>query len=130
MNILKLLFGKKAEAHDDGNHEQVTEIETDPIPQADAIEHASSPPAHKQDKSLPEQRTTTIAATIPWRTFPIFISSTFADMQAERDHLKQLVFPLVEEELQKRRIKLEIVDLRWALTPPPWNRKMNEKPVC
>lgn len=23
----------------------------------------------------------------PWRTFSIFISSTFADMQAERDHL-------------------------------------------
>jgi tetratricopeptide (TPR) repeat protein len=52
---------------------------------------------------------------VPWRTFPIFISSTFADMQAERDHLKHVVFPLVEEELQKRRIKLEIVDLRWGV---------------
>lgn len=51
----------------------------------------------------------------PWRTFSIFISSTFADMQAERDYLKQIVFPRVEEELKKRRIKLEIVDLRWGL---------------
>ena len=42
----------------------------------------------------------------PWRTLSIFISITFADMQAERDHLKNVVFPLVEEELQKRRIKL------------------------
>jgi len=50
-----------------------------------------------------------------WRTFSIFISSTFADMQAERDHLKNIVFPKVEEELQKRRIKLEIVDLRWGV---------------
>ena len=51
----------------------------------------------------------------PWRTFSIFISSTFADMQAERDYLKQIVFPRVEEELQKRRIKLEFVDLRWGV---------------
>ncbi|NQU31754.1 MAG: DUF4062 domain-containing protein [Bacteroidetes bacterium] len=51
----------------------------------------------------------------PWRTFSIFISSTFADMQAERDHLKNIVLPKVKEELQKQRIKLEIVDLRWGL---------------
>src|SRR5512145_1485509 len=51
----------------------------------------------------------------PWRTFSIFISSTFADMQAERDYLKVFVFPRIEEELQKRRIKLEIVDLRWGV---------------
>ncbi len=50
-----------------------------------------------------------------WRTFSIFISSTFADMQAERDYLKHIIFPRVEEELQKRRIKLEIVDLRWGV---------------
>ncbi len=56
-----------------------------------------------------------MSAPTPWRTFSIFISSTFADMQAERDYLKQIVFPRVEEELQKRRIKLEIVDLRWGV---------------
>ena len=50
-----------------------------------------------------------------WRTFSIFISSTFADMQAERDYLKTYVFPKVEEELQQRRIKLQIVDLRWGV---------------
>ena len=55
------------------------------------------------------------AEITPWRTFSIFISSTFADMQAERDYLKQIVVPRVEEELQKRRIKLEIVDLRWGV---------------
>ena len=36
-------------------------------------------------------------------------------MQAERDFLKNIVFPKVEEELQKQRIKLEIVDLRWGV---------------
>jgi len=50
-----------------------------------------------------------------WRTYSIFISSTFADMQAERDHLKNIVLPKIKEELRKKRIKLEIVDLRWGL---------------
>ena len=36
-------------------------------------------------------------------------------MQAERDHLKHFVFPRVKEELQKNRIRLEIVDLRWGV---------------
>jgi len=39
----------------------------------------------------------------PWRTFSIFISSTFADMQSERDHLKTFIFPKVEEELYKKK---------------------------
>jgi len=69
----------------------------------------------KQSKAQPEHEVTASEVKTPWRTFPIFISSTFADMQAERDHLKNIVFPLVEEELQKRRIKLEIVDLRWGV---------------
>jgi hypothetical protein len=69
----------------------------------------------KTNVKVPESNLETPQSGIPWRTFPIFISSTFADMQAERDHLKNVVFPLVEEELQKRRIKLEIVDLRWGV---------------
>jgi len=68
--------------------------------------------------------------TQSWRTFSIFISSTFADMQAERDHLKNIVFPKVEEELQQRQIKLEIVDLRWGWIPLPLRRKTSVKPVC
>jgi tetratricopeptide (TPR) repeat protein/energy-coupling factor transporter ATP-binding protein EcfA2 len=63
----------------------------------------------------PKEKSNKPSELTPWRTFSIFISSTFADMQAERDHLKHVVFPLVEEELQKRRIKLEIVDLRWGV---------------
>ncbi|MCF7859115.1 MAG: DUF4062 domain-containing protein [Candidatus Cloacimonetes bacterium] len=50
-----------------------------------------------------------------WRTFSIFISSTFLDMQAERDYLKHIIFPRVEEELRKNRIRLETVDLRWGV---------------
>jgi len=54
-------------------------------------------------------------STAPWRTFSIFISSTFADIQAERDHLKNIVYSKVEEEVRKKRIRLETVDLRWCV---------------
>ena len=34
--------------------------------------------------------------TMAWQSRPIFVSSTFADMQAERDHLRTHVFPALE----------------------------------
>ncbi|MEI8189649.1 MAG: DUF4062 domain-containing protein [candidate division NC10 bacterium] len=52
----------------------------------------------------------------PWRTVRVFISSTFRDMQAERDHLVRFVFPKLREELLTRRIHLIDVDLRWGVT--------------
>jgi len=42
----------------------------------------------------------------------VFISSTFSDMQAERDHLRNFVFPEIEERLRAARVHLEWVDLR------------------
>jgi tetratricopeptide (TPR) repeat protein len=47
-----------------------------------------------------------------WKSQPIFVSSTFADMQAERDHMRSFVFPAIEERLKARRSHLEWVDLR------------------
>jgi tetratricopeptide (TPR) repeat protein len=47
-----------------------------------------------------------------WKARPIFISSTFVDMQAERDHLRTRIFPELEERLRARRHHLEWVDLR------------------
>jgi Domain of unknown function (DUF4062) len=47
-----------------------------------------------------------------WRSRPVFISSTFEDMHAERDHLRTHVFPELEERLRGRRHYLEWVDLR------------------
>lgn len=51
-----------------------------------------------------------------WRTVRVFISSTFRDMQAERDHLVRFVFPRLRETLLRRRIHLVDVDLRWGVT--------------
>jgi hypothetical protein len=47
-----------------------------------------------------------------WRARPVFVSSTFVDMQSERDHLRTRVFPELEERLRSRHHHLEWVDLR------------------
>jgi len=56
-----------------------------------------------------------MALTSEWRSRPVFISSTFRDMHAERDHLARYVFPKLEERLRARRHDLVPVDLRWGV---------------
>lgn len=51
-----------------------------------------------------------------WKTLRVFISSTFRDMHAERDHLVKVVFPELRERLEKHRIHLVDIDLRWGVT--------------
>ena len=51
-----------------------------------------------------------------WKTVRVFISSTFRDMQAERNHLVRFVFPRLREQLLPRRIHLVDMDLRWGVT--------------
>ncbi len=52
---------------------------------------------------------------ISWKAQPIFISSTFTDMMAERDALRDFVFPELAERLRARQIHLEPIDLRWGV---------------
>jgi hypothetical protein len=47
-----------------------------------------------------------------WRSRPIFLSSTFRDMHAERDYLRTHVFSELEERLRERSHYLETIDLR------------------
>lgn len=51
-----------------------------------------------------------------WREVRVFISSTFRDMHAERDHLVKVVFPALRERLLSYRIHLVDIDLRWGVT--------------
>jgi hypothetical protein len=51
-----------------------------------------------------------------WRTVRVFISSTFRDMHAERDHLVKVVFPALREQLERHRVHLIDIDLRWGVT--------------
>jgi tetratricopeptide (TPR) repeat protein len=50
-----------------------------------------------------------------WHSRPIFVSSTFRDMHAERDHLARWVFPELQEEMRQRRHDLVPIDLRWGV---------------
>jgi hypothetical protein len=51
-----------------------------------------------------------------WKDVPIFISSTFNDMHAERDYLVKNVFPELAEWCEKRKLRLIDIDLRWGVT--------------
>lgn len=51
-----------------------------------------------------------------WLTARVFISSTFRDMHAERDHLIKVVFPKLREWCARRQIHLVDIDLRWGVT--------------
>ena len=53
--------------------------------------------------------------TLVWQRRPVFVTSTFRDMQAERDVLRNTVFPQLEERLRERRHHLEPIDLRWGV---------------
>ncbi len=50
------------------------------------------------------------------RQIRIFISSTFQDMQAERDYLITKVFPRLQAEASKRDVTIVPLDLRWGVT--------------
>lgn len=51
-----------------------------------------------------------------WQTVSVFISSTFCDMHSERDSLIMRVFPALRERLEKYRVHLIDIDLRWGVT--------------
>lgn len=50
-----------------------------------------------------------------WKTVRVFISSTFKDMQAEREELVRFVFPKLRVDLIRYKIHLIDVDLRWGV---------------
>ena len=64
-----------------------------------------------------------------WRTFPIFISSTFKDMDAERDMLKKNVIPRLEETLREKRVELKVIDLRWGVDTGKFDENKRESSV-
>jgi tetratricopeptide (TPR) repeat protein len=50
------------------------------------------------------------------RQIRVFISSTFRDMQAERDYLVQKVFPILRRYCEGRYVTFHDVDLRWGIS--------------
>lgn len=54
--------------------------------------------------------------TINNRDIRVFISSTFSDMQSERDFLIKKVFQRLQVEASKRNVSITPLDLRWGIT--------------
>lgn len=54
---------------------------------------------------------------VPWRRMPLFVASTFRDMDRERDLLARVVIPQVNERLRERGHGVSIypIDLRWGV---------------
>lgn len=50
------------------------------------------------------------------RQFRVFISSTFKDMEEERDYLVKNIFPRVRTVCRRRGVQFSEVDLRWGIT--------------
>lgn len=50
-----------------------------------------------------------------WKVISIFISSTFLDMDMERDYLKYYVLPRLETEFAAYRLSFQLIDLRWGV---------------
>jgi hypothetical protein len=58
-----------------------------------------------------------------WKTVRIFISSTFRDMHAERNHLVRFVFPELKEKCRKHRVHLIIDCLGLPQGPPKYLKR-------
>jgi len=50
------------------------------------------------------------------REIRVFLSSTFNDMQEERDYLVKHVFPEVIQACSERQVGFTEIDLRWGIT--------------
>src|ERR1039457_1676272 len=50
------------------------------------------------------------------RQIRVFVSSTFGDMKAERNHLATHIFPQLRKLCESRGVDWGVVDLRWGVT--------------
>ena len=50
------------------------------------------------------------------RHIRVFLSSTFQDLQKERDYLVKYTFPAIRQIAEKRNVEFSVVDLRWGVT--------------
>jgi NACHT domain- and WD repeat-containing protein len=63
------------------------------------------------------------------QVFRIFVSSTFTDLKAERDHLHDRVFPRLRSLCQKRGARFQAIDLRWGVSEEA-SLDQQTMPIC
>lgn len=52
----------------------------------------------------------------PWRAISIFVSSTFIDMDLERDYLRDIILKELQEKYEPLRVNIQLIDLRWGIS--------------
>lgn len=52
----------------------------------------------------------------PSRTFRLFVSSTFEDLEAERNALHEHVYPELRAFCRARNARFQPIDLRWGVS--------------
>lgn len=72
--------------------------------------------AQQEGTNTAQKRAVSLASSLErdWKTVRLFLSSTFTDMQAERDHLVKQVIPVLKKRCAGRRLHLVEVDLRYV----------------
>jgi len=68
-------------------------------------------------------------STGAWRRYNIFISSTFKDMDFERDVLKFRVIPELNRRFRDRRVELQAIDLRLGVNTADMSEAESERKV-
>lgn len=79
----------------------------------------SEHPNQKQQQSTNALAAYASDSSKPWadkRVVRVFISSTFKDMQADREELIKVTFPELRRRCRERRVEFVGVDLRWGIT--------------
>lgn len=79
-----------------------------------ASDEVPSPPGGPSEPGVVSPGPEPIAP--PGRSIRVFVSSTFRDMQAERDVLVKRVFPQLRKLCEARAVAWTEVDLRWGIT--------------
>ena len=49
---------------------------------------------------------------LSWKTINVFVSSTFLDLQVERDYLSRYLVPCLNDSLKEKQIRINLIDLR------------------
>lgn len=50
-----------------------------------------------------------------WKEITVFLSSTFNDMQSERDYIKRKVISRLNQSLEQYQVSIRLLDLRWGI---------------
>lgn len=69
------------------------------------------------------------SVTSGWRRYNIFISSTFKDMDYERDVIKFRVIPALNRRFRDRRVELQAIDLRLGVNTSDMTEEESERKV-